>query len=195
MSPGDVSIRAREAVKEISARLLLAEQGMESPPMVLFCGVEGGYGTSAIASAVAERLRDSGRRTVLAQVGAQPGRASTPEEMGASEAVNENSPLHRHVVAEDDLLLSNPVQSPREWVADFEFMILDAPELGSLSTRLLIPRVTGVVLVLDGERGSVRAALAARERVAQLGGSLIGAVLNRFRSRIPPALARRLLHG
>lgn len=192
------------AVRDLSARLIMASPG--APPEVsaaagagragvfLFCGPASGHGTSSVAAAVARVLSEAGKRTVLAVAGPS-GRG--PEVIPLEESIRSGGalrfgqpPLVRLQVPDAFLELPEAARAPASWAAGFEFLLVDAPALPAFLTRYWVPLAQGVVLVVDGERTSVRAVAAVRDEIAGLGGTFAGVVLNRHRSRVPA-----FLHG
>jgi len=198
------------AVQELCARLLLAMEGSpppqpdreESTPgqthrrgVFVFSSPARGQGTSSVAAAVAGVLARSGKRTVLAMAGpegeAGTGGVTLQENLAAGGVLSfEDPPLARLQVPDSFLALPEEARAPQRWVKEFDVMIVDAPAMPEFVTRYWVPLAQAVVLVVDGERTSVRSVTEVRDEIAVLGGTLAGVVLNRYRSRVP-----RFLHG
>jgi Mrp family chromosome partitioning ATPase len=83
----------------------------------------------------------------------------------------------------------------RAWVNGFQVVILDAATVTDSLTRYWVPRVEGVVLVVDGEQIAGKSLVQARQDLERLGGRLVGVVLNRYRSRIPRWMAPFYVYG
>lgn len=194
-------LHEHESVRDIVARLLAAMESSPArsieagePPLVvfLFSSLREGQGTSTIAAAVARALAETGKRTVLAVVGQATGESAPSGSLPLREVVEgarplavEHPPLLTLQVPPRYTDLPEAARHPHAWLNGFEVMIIDARSLTDSLTRYWVPKVQGVVLVLDGERIAVRAVIQAREDLVGLGGNLIGVVLNRYRSRIP----------
>ena len=210
-------LHEHEAVRDLAARLLAA---VESLPVVsgaagarpdadmapgvafLFSSLREGQGTSTIAAAVARALAESGRATLLALVAPTAAAADTADAVRLSEIVGSPGPLR---FGQPPLLtvhvpprltdLPEAAHDPRAWAEGYRFLIIDAPPLTSGLTRYWVPKVPGVVLVVDGEMTAVQAVVQAREDLQRIGGRLVGVVLNRYRSRIPRWLAPYFVYG
>jgi hypothetical protein len=203
-------LHEHDAVRDVVARLLaaresLAGEGAETAShgtTFLFTSLREAQGTSTIAASVARGLAESGRRTVLAVV-AEPGAdAGLPGSVALKDVVDapqrirfEQPPLLTVQVPPRFTDLPQSAYEPRAWLGGFDILIIDAPTLTDSLTRYWVPKVQGVVLVLDGETIAVRAVVQAREDVERLGGRLVGAVLNRYRSRIPRWIAPYFVYG
>jgi capsular exopolysaccharide synthesis family protein len=73
--------------------------------------------------------------------------------------------------------------------ARFDWVILDGPPVTVYSdAAILAPLVDGVVLVVEAERTRWEVASQAKRTIEESGGRILGAVLNRRRYHIPPAL-------
>ena len=192
----------QEAVRDVGARLLTTMEKGDGPGVFLFSSMRKGHGTSTLAAAVSRVLAESGKRTVLAVVESM---TAEPTPVGAvrlQEAVEAGGaidfgepPLVRLHVPRRYTDLPAAARSPRAWLDGFEVMIIDAPILTEFLTGYWVPQVQGVVLVVDGERASVRAVVQAREDLVRLGGTLIGVVLNRHQSPLPRFLERHFIYG
>ena len=77
----------------------------------------------------------------------------------------------------------------------FDFIIFDgAPVIEFPDYYALAPKVDGIILVVEAEKTSIEEAQRAKRNIEQAGGHLLGVVLNRRKSYIPPFL-RRLFHA
>jgi Mrp family chromosome partitioning ATPase len=211
-------LHEHDAVRDVVARLLPAlearvdagnnsgkRRAAHSPAAgvaVLFSSLREGQGTSTIAAGVARALAQSGRRTVLAVVDKPGGPAGLPGSVALKDVVAspqaswfEQSPLLTVQVPPRFTDLAESSYNPRAWLDGFHLVIIDAPVLMDSLTRYLVPKVQGVVLVLDGEQIAVRAVVQAREDLQRLGGHLVGVVLNRYRPRIPRFLEPYFVYG
>jgi Mrp family chromosome partitioning ATPase len=211
-------LHEHDAVRDLVARLLAAMESLAgdgSTPgerheaqsasagvAFLFSSLRQGQGTSTIAAAVARGLAESGRRTLLAVVGQPAGESEVPGSIALKDLVDtpqpirfEQPPLLTVNVPPRLTDLPESAHNPRAWVDGFHVLIIDAPTLTDGLTRYWVPRVQGVVLILDGEKIAVKAVVLAREDLERIGGRLVGVVLNRYRSRIPRWLAPYFVYG
>lgn len=77
--------------------------------------------------------------------------------------------------------------------ARFDFVIFDgAPLLDFPDGYALVPRMDGVILVVQAERTSVADAARAQRNIEEAGGRLLGVIINRQRDYVP-ALVKKLL--
>ena len=75
----------------------------------------------------------------------------------------------------------------------FDYVILDAPPAPGFSeSRVLCPKVDGVVLVIESGTTRRHVALRARKHLEEAGGKLLGVVLNKRRHYIPEWVYKRL---
>ena len=73
--------------------------------------------------------------------------------------------------------------------ARFDWVILDGPPITVYSdAAILAPLVDGVVLVVEAEKTRWEVVSQAKRTLEESGGRILGAVLNRQRYHIPPAL-------
>jgi Mrp family chromosome partitioning ATPase len=80
-----------------------------------------------------------------------------------------------------------------ELVEEFEFVLIDAPAVGSSSDAVLLGQMAdGVVLVLEANSTRRETARMAKERLESANVKLLGAVLNNRTFPIPEALYRKL---
>lgn len=211
-------LHEHDAVRDVVARLLAAMESLageggtpgqrreaetaSAGVTFLFSSLRQGQGTSTIAAAVARGLAESGRRTLLAVVGKPAGESRPPGSIPLKDVVDNPQPIR---FEQPPLLtvhvpprltdLPESAHDPRAWVDGFHVLIIDAPPLTDGLTRYWVPRVRGVVLILDGEKNAVRAVVQARDDLERIGGRLVGVVLNRYRSRIPRWLAPYFVYG
>jgi Mrp family chromosome partitioning ATPase len=202
-------LHEHDAVRDVVARLLAARESLAAkgeargvaPGAFLFTSLREGQGTSTLAAAVARGLAESGRPTLLAVVGDPSGAQPVPGAVPLKEFVD-----GRHPVSREQPLLTVEVpprltdfpesaHDPRGWLGGFQLVILDASTVTDSLTRYWVPRVEGVVLVVDGEQNAVKAVVQAREDLERLGGLLVGVVLNRYRSRLPRWIAPYYVYG
>lgn len=77
--------------------------------------------------------------------------------------------------------------------ARFDWVIIDGPPITVYSdAAILAPLVDGVVLVVEAEKTRWEVVSQAKRTLEESGGLILGAVLNRQRFHIPPALYGRL---
>jgi Mrp family chromosome partitioning ATPase len=211
-------LHEHETVRDLVARLLAAVESLAGEDSTaggrheresasagvafLFSSLRQGQGTSTIAAATARGLAESGRRTLLAVVGKPSGEPGLPGSIALKDVVDtpqpirfEQPPLLTVHVPPRLTDLPESAHDPRAWVDGFHVLIIDASPLTDGLTRYWVPRVQGVVLILDGEKTAVRAVVQAREDLERIGGRLVGVVLNRYRSRIPRWLAPYFVYG
>jgi Mrp family chromosome partitioning ATPase len=207
-----------DAIRDLAARLLTAVESLadtggdpgqrreaqapSSGVVFLFSSLREGQGTSTIAAALARALAESGRRTVLAVVGKPTGEPGVQGAVALKDVVDSpqsirfgQPPLLTVEVPPRFTDLPESAHNPRAWLDAFHVMIIDAPGLTDSLTRYWVPKVQGVVLILDGEEIAVRAVVQAREDLERMGGRLLGVVLNRYRSRIPRFLEPYFVYG
>jgi len=206
-------LHEHEAVRDVVARLLAAREALAGnggagearavdPGAFLFSSLRAGQGTSTLAAAVARGLAESGRRTLLAVVGGPSGAEPVPgavplkDFVGGQRAVSREQPLLLTVEVPPRLTdFPESAHDPRGWLDGFQILILDAPTVTDSLTRYWVPKVAGVVLVMDGEQNAVKAVVQARQDLERLGGRLVGVVLNRYRSRLPRWIAPYYVYG
>ena len=70
--------------------------------------------------------------------------------------------------------------------SQFDYIVLDGPPLNEAPESIaLCSRVDGVILVIDAQRTRRKIALRAKQRVQEIGGKLLGVVLNRRKYYVP----------
>lgn len=75
----------------------------------------------------------------------------------------------------------------------FDLVLIDSPPLNSSPDGLAIaPRTTGIIIVVEAERTSWRAIQGTIHKVKQVGGNILGVVLNKRRYHIPDLIYRML---
>jgi Mrp family chromosome partitioning ATPase len=75
----------------------------------------------------------------------------------------------------------------------FDYVILDAPPLEEAPESIaLSAKVNGVMLVIDAQRARATIALRTKQRIQEVGGRLLGIVLNRRQYYIPAWLYERI---
>jgi len=76
-----------------------------------------------------------------------------------------------------------------QYRARFDWVVVDGPPITVYSdASILAPLVDGVVLVVEAERTRWEVVSQARRILEESGARILGAVLNRQRYHIPPAL-------
>jgi len=81
----------------------------------------------------------------------------------------------------------------REMREKFDYVILDAPPVPRFSeSRVICPKVDGVILVLGGGKTRQQVALNAKEKLEQMGAKVLGFVINRRKFYIPNWIYKRL---
>jgi capsular exopolysaccharide synthesis family protein len=75
----------------------------------------------------------------------------------------------------------------------FDYVILDAPPLPSFSeSRIICPKVDGVVLVVAAGKTRRQVALRAKQALEESGGRVLGVVINRRKYYVPEWIYKRL---
>jgi Mrp family chromosome partitioning ATPase len=75
----------------------------------------------------------------------------------------------------------------------FQYVIVDAPPIqGHPETLVLSRKADGVVLVIEAERTRKQTALWAKQQIHDVGGRLLGVVLNKRNQYIPNWLYKRM---
>ena len=209
-------LHEHDGVRDVVARLLAARESLAGQAgagdagraaeasrgvAFLFTSLRDGQGTSTIASAVARGLAESGRPTLLAVVQDPAGEQA----LSGSVTLREFVEGARRASGEPPLLtvrvparltdFPDSAHDLRAWVNGFQVVILDAATVTDSLTRYWVPRVEGVVLVVDGEQIAGKSLVQARQDLERLGGRLVGVVLNRYRSRIPRWMAPFYVYG
>jgi Mrp family chromosome partitioning ATPase len=207
--PGAVDparLAEHDAVRDVVARLLAARELLAGESgargvAFLFTSLREGQGTSTLAAAVARGLAESGRPTLLAAVDDPAGETPIPDAValkdfiGAPHRVPPAQPLVTVRVPARVTDFPESARDLRAWLDGFQVLILDAPTVTDSLTRYWVPKVEGVVVVVDGEAVALKAVLQARQDLERLGGRLVGVVLNRYRSRIPRWMAPYFVYG
>lgn len=197
-------LHEHDAVRDVGSRLVAAGESLVGPKgsaAFLFTSLREGQGTSTLAAAVARGLAESRRATLLAVVGdpgsgdLHPGSVSLKEFVDGARGVPAGAPLLTVRTPARFTDLPESAHDVRAWMEGFHFLIIDAPTVTDSLTRYWMPRVEGVVLVIDGEQVAVKSVVQARQDIERLGGRLVGVVLNRYRSRIPRWMAPYYVYG
>ncbi len=75
----------------------------------------------------------------------------------------------------------------------YDFVILDAPPIhGFAETRVLCPKVDGVILVIESGKTRRQVAFSAKKQLEKAGAKLLGVVVNKRKYYIPEFIYRRL---
>lgn len=186
-----------------SVSFLAMQRGMKT---IMVCSPTAGEGKTTTAANLAWVLADTGRRVVL--VSADLRKPRLHRFFGASNDTGLSSILAGEAqpwecipdlgIENLRVLPSGPVPArpaellDSERMADLlaglsevaDFVILDtAPVLLVADAVALAPLVDGILFVADGSQTSRSAVLHSRDRLEQVGGNVIGAVLNNFDPR------------
>ncbi len=74
----------------------------------------------------------------------------------------------------------------------FDLIVIEMPALPHPLPLLLIPIVDGVILIADTEKTRQTSLIRAKEVIEKAGGNIVGIVLNKYSSPIPPIFSRWL---
>lgn len=81
-------------------------------------------------------------------------------------------------------------QEIKQW---FDLVIIDsAPLSKSLDSLVIIPKVDGIVFVVEAENTARTVAESAKNRILKVGGNILGTILNKHREHIPRMFSERL---
>jgi Mrp family chromosome partitioning ATPase len=212
------SLPVKDRFEELKVNFL--GRFMEAPPQtVLFVGIGEGDGASTVAFSFANSLAEDGRAKILLVDGdLRPngmgsgralGWAGAGAEPSAPPGSDSDDELYPEMGPVDNLFILPSARDCREPVAFFQsnqfqeflnllcerfnFVVFDAPPLNSRPESFaLCTKVDGVVLVLNAGQTRRRTALWAKKRIEELGGKVLGVVLNRTKYHIPKWLYKRI---
>lgn len=205
---------AKRHIDELKVNFLAryAEQEVRT---ILVVGTARGDGASTVAQNFAASLaQDTDRQVLFVNADTHPAgkiaRRKTPDPVAGGLAVlaqpGSNQPMPVQLgslhVMPSGLGLSDPAtffQSKRfnafitEMTPRFDYIVIDGPPLDDAPESLaLSASVDGVILVLDAQRTRRKTALRAKKRIEDLGGKVVGVVLNRREYFVPKWLYRRI---
>ena len=181
----------------------LARYGKDAVKAVLFLGTTRGDGTSTAAFNFAQSLaqdRDARVMYINGDLRAPSAVTSTTDaglsNLAESEVYVPPTALHGNVhVLPSGRNYADPAvlfQSKRfrsfmaQVSQQFDYVIVDGPPLDEAPESVaLCTHVDGVILTIDAQRTRRRTALRAKLRVEQVGGRLLGVVLNRRKYYVP----------
>jgi protein-tyrosine kinase len=216
LPPGLNSARgAREPYEELKANLL-TRRANGSLKTILFASTSHGDGCSTTAVNFAATLaKDASLKVLLVDV--NPRTPALHEVFDVSEAegvsdlltrsgniackINKVSPGGYYVLPWgrnhsagaclfDSSRFDRLLQGVRE---KFDYVILDGPPVPAFPECLVLcAKVDGVVLVLESGKTRRQVALRARKQVEEVGGKMLGVVLNKRKYYIPEWIYRRL---
>lgn len=196
---------------------VLLHAAAKGAKVFLLCSPTAGEGTSTLALNLAACLaKESNKRILLVDANMRTPSAhailDAPVNPGFSEAVEERaelsktirrsviqnlfvmpsglSPLNPSAIFEDPNLVK-VIESLKQ---DFDWVIFDAPPVNQYpDTILLAPKMDAVVMVIEAENKRAEIAMLAKKGLeAANHATLLGAVLNRRRHRIPEPIYRIL---
>jgi protein-tyrosine kinase len=139
---------------------------------------------------LAFRLERTGGLAELAMRGMAPEAAVRPGQGSSLSVVTAGRPA-----GSPSTILGLPALKAaiEQFRARFDWVILDGPPVTVYSdVAILAPLVDGIVLVVQAERTRWEVVSQAKRTIEESGGRILGAVLNRQRYHIPPALYGRL---
>ena len=152
-----------------------------------------GTGDTVICRQVAEQASNMGLRVVVLSV-------HSPEPSGWYSLSNADHPLdHQWKDKREVCYVSLPAFfgalptcgfKPADWVADFDLMIVDAPEAETQLQTYLAQRSDAVILLVDSRRQSLRNIVRLSHSIAENGSRLLGVILSGHSSPIPAWLDR-----
>jgi capsular exopolysaccharide synthesis family protein len=197
--------RSREAYRRLrsSVQFLATSSGTKS---FVITSATAGEGKSTTAANLALAFAQSGARTVL--VSADLRRPTIPRLFGISNAAGLSQWLAGDENVELELMLSNVrnlsivpsgptpanpgelLASPRfeallrHFEQSYDVVLIDTPPVeGAADAAAVAPMTGGVIAVVDGRRTDTNALLQIRSDVSRSGGKVVGAVLNRDKSK------------
>jgi len=108
----------------------------------------------------------------------------------ASSSASASSSVGRHSDYPFELPAHDFERVAQEVRRQFSLIVVDSPPLAKSAEALLTSQqVDGVILVIEAEQTNTAAASVATRKIAQAGGNLLGAVLNKRRRYLPRFLA------
>lgn len=205
---------AKRHIDELKVNFLARYAG-QAVKTILVVGTARGDGASTVAQNFAASLaQDTDRQVLFVNADTHPAgkisKRKTPDPMAGGLAVlaqpGSSQPMPVQLgslhVMPSGLGLSDPAtffQSKRfnafiaEMTPRFDYIVIDGPPLDDAPESLaLSASVDGVILVLDAQRTRRKTALRAKKRIEDLGGKVVGVVLNRREYFVPKWLYRRI---
>lgn len=205
---------AKRHIDELKVNFLARYAGQDVKT-ILVVGTARGDGASTVAQNFAASLaQDTDRQVLFVNADTHPaekaGRRKAPDPVAGGLAVlaqpGSSQPMPVQLgslhVMPSGLGLSDPAtffQSKRfnafisEMTPRFDYIVIDGPPLDDAPESLaLSASVDGVILVLDAQRTRRKTALRAKKRIEDLGGKVVGVVLNRREYYVPKWLYRRI---
>ncbi len=191
-------------------------QTQASPRIVVFAGVDHGSGCTQICAAVAETLAKNSRRPVcLVEGNFRSPSLNTlygaSSQLGLSNSLVSADPIQSFttptrldnlvllcsgtLTSDSPALLTGGLLGERiqELRAECDYVIVDAPPLGSYSDAVLLGQVAdGVVLVLEADLTRKESAAKAANDLRAANVPVLAAVLNKRTYPIPKAIYNRL---
>ncbi len=188
--------------REIAANLLL-KAGNSKEKVFLVTSASQGVGKTTFSFNLVSLLSMEGKRALL--VSDYSGSFMTTivakglsfEDLltGKSRIEEESSPLLVTVRDPSSLELYDR-KIFKEWLErikrSFDLIVIDLPALPHPLPLLSIPLVDWVILIADSEKTHQTSLINAKRNIEKAGGNILGVVLNKYSSPIPPVLSRWL---
>jgi capsular exopolysaccharide synthesis family protein len=197
--------RSREAYRRLRSSVQFLATSNDTKSFVITSATPG-EGKSTTAANLALAFAQSGARTVL--VSADLRRPTIPRLFGISNAAGLSQWLAGDENVELELMLSNVrnlsivpsgptpanpgelLASPRfeallrHFEQNYDIVLVDTPPIeGAADAAAVAPMTGGVIAVVDSRRTDTNALLQIRSDVSRSGGRVVGAVLNRDKSK------------
>jgi capsular exopolysaccharide synthesis family protein len=212
----DCELGVENEVVKLVQRVFVLPGAVQAPEVVAFCGIEEGAGCSWVCARTSEVLAEQVPGKVCV-IDANLRKPSLHEHFraersgGLADAMKDSRPVTEYTkatwisklwVMTSGTVVSDPngVLNPAklrtrfaELRADFDYLLVDTPPMGSYADATLLSQLTdGVILVLDSSSTRREPARIAKEGLEAARISVLGAVLNRRTYPIPETLYRWL---
>jgi Mrp family chromosome partitioning ATPase len=179
--------------QDLAARLVFHARGLGKPGCYLVTSGGPREGKSTVCRQVAALAAAPDWRVGVLEI-------TSPERGGHVSLAGRESPVafeadHRlgyavWTLPDSFAALPRYAREPREWLASFDMLLIDAPVVGSFMQQHLTPLSDGVILVVDSrKRRLVEVQRTVKAAIAN-GGTFMGVVLNRHESPLPRWLDR-----
>lgn len=185
--------------EEIGARLLVITESINTASTVfLITSIGPKEGKSTISRNIAHILSQAGKRTALVQIRTKNAKNEFSEEDKDMLSLDQiDQPLLVDFNADNKAFLSLTnaystlprfSRQPKDWLKDFDCMLIDGNNFDHFLTRYFIPKTSGIILVINTQQQGLRSLIRAKQKVENLGGYFIGTILNQHKSPLPKFL-------